>query len=154
LGKPGLKRTRGNDETKAVFEAPESFARGMSVVIVHEPLQDDFQGVGFAFGALRREHDIAGVAVPELNGLVLFVALPSLGDVGTVAEEAPLGIGADDLSWPRWAVDARRCGSGMRCVSEGCHDEVGLFSSWHGGGVLARSEHTDIAGGVFGGAHE
>ncbi len=69
----------------------------MPAIVVHQPLKDEFEGVGFAFGVLRREDSVAGVAVPELDRLVLFVALPSPGDVGTVAEETPLDLNADNL---------------------------------------------------------
>ncbi len=72
----------------------------MPAIIMHERFENDFQRIGFSFSELRREDSIAGAAEPELNGLVFFVALSSLGDVSTATEEAPLNVGADNLWRP------------------------------------------------------
>jgi len=46
------------------------------LVIEGQGFKDDLEGVGLALGDLWGEDSLAVGAVPELNSLVLFVALP------------------------------------------------------------------------------
>ncbi len=119
---------------------------------MHEGFENGFQRIGFAFSELRCEDSVAGVAEPELNGLVFFVALPSLGDVGTAAEETPISVGADNLLRSWLPVFARRSGGTVGYMFGGCHDGICALS-WHARGALARFGYTDFAGMAHGGLH-
>ena len=74
------------------------------MVVEDESLEDDFERVRLAFGDLWGENSVAVFAVPELDGFVLFVALPFLGDGSAPTVDAALEIGADEL-----------CATGAHC---------------------------------------
>ncbi len=100
----------------------------MPAIVMHEGFKNGFQWIGFAFSELRCEDSVAGVAEPELNGLVFFVALPFSRDLCAVAIEAALGLGANKRhSWSSWFSVCVACAA---CV---CLCVVG--SRWHGGEV-------------------
>src|SRR5579863_3002545 len=62
----------------------------LASVIIDEGFEDNFQRVTFALCALRGEDPITGAAIPQLDGLKLFVALAFPGDFGAAAVNATL----------------------------------------------------------------
>ncbi len=70
------------------------------MVIEGQGFEDDLEGVGLALGDLWGEDSLAVGAVPELNGLVLFVALPFFGDGRASTVDAAFEISAYELCSP------------------------------------------------------
>ncbi len=77
------------------------------MVVEDESLEDDFERVRLALGELWSENRGAVFAVPELDGLVFFVARPFFGDGRAPTVDAAFEIGADELR----AMGARRGGA-------------------------------------------
>ncbi len=59
--------------------------------------RSQFEWIGFAFGLLRGEDTVAGMAEPALDDFVFLVALPFARDAGTMAVEAAFLVFADEV---------------------------------------------------------
>ena len=92
----GRERPGAHAETEALLNIRGNSLASIAPVVAHEGLEDNGKREGFALGDLRGEDAVAGMAVPELHGLELFVALPFPGDAGAPAVDAALGIRADE----------------------------------------------------------
>ncbi len=81
------------------------------MVIEGQGFKDDLEGVGLALGDLGGEDSLAVGAVPELNGLVLFVALPFFGDGRASTVDAAFEISAYELYSPARFARCGWCGA-------------------------------------------
>ncbi len=104
LGEPGGKGSRAYGDAKTLLDALCGLRDGMAMVVEGEGFEDDFERVRLALGELWSENRVAVFAVPELDGFVLFVALPFFGDGSASTVDAAFEIGADEL-----------CSTGARC---------------------------------------
>ncbi len=82
-------------QAKAFPDAGGNLLTRLAAVVAHEGVEDDREGKGFAFGDLGGEHAVAVLAPPELDSLVLLVALAVAGNMQPTAIEAALALVAD-----------------------------------------------------------
>ncbi len=95
FGEPGSQGTGAHGKAEPFLETCGGFRGGVPLGIERQGFKDDLEGVGLALGDLGCEHPLAAGAVPELHGLVLFVAFPFFSDGRTSAVDAAFEIGAD-----------------------------------------------------------
>ncbi len=100
LGEPCRQGTGAHGKAEPFLETCGGFRGGVPLVIEGQGFKDDLEGVGLALGDLWGEDSLAVGAVPELHGLVLFVALPFFGDGRASTVDAAFEISADELCSP------------------------------------------------------
>ena len=96
LGDPTGQRANWNDNTETLFDALDDPNPWFTAIVEGQTLEDQFQWIGFSFGALRHEHSVAIVTAPELHCFELLVTQAFAHYVSALTEDTTFEPSADD----------------------------------------------------------
>ena len=96
LRNPARQCEHRDGNTEAFLDPLDDPSPWLAAIVEDQALQDQFQRIGFSFGALRREDSVTVVTTPQLHGLELLVTQALANYACALTKDTTFELGADD----------------------------------------------------------